>query len=129
MCIFCVSRYGDPRYLHVLTHSFPTRRSSDLIELAARVLERGEAAFVFAQLFGIGLVRPGEPRHAHRQEHEQRRQSRRDEQEYQDRQVLAEIDHGRIRSEEHTSELQSLMSNSYDVFCLKKQNNNTFIYN
>src|SRR3546814_6798390 len=27
-----------------------------------------------------------------------------------------------IRSEEHTSELQSLMSISYDVFCLKKKN-------
>src|SRR3546814_8147070 len=25
-----------------------------------------------------------------------------------------------VRSEEHTSELQSLMRNSYDVFCLKK---------
>src|SRR3546814_10248547 len=30
---------------------------------------------------------------------------------------------GRIRSEEHTSELQSLMRISYAVFCLKKQNN------
>src|SRR3546814_6244744 len=29
------------------------------------------------------------------------------------------------RSEEHTSELQSLMSNSYAVFCLKKKNNRT----
>src|SRR3546814_1007553 len=28
------------------------------------------------------------------------------------------------RSEEHTSELQSLMSISYAVFCLKKKNNN-----
>src|SRR3546814_5352067 len=28
------------------------------------------------------------------------------------------------RSEEHTSELQSLMSLSYAVFCLKKKNNN-----
>src|SRR3546814_9655896 len=28
---------------------------------------------------------------------------------------------GRIRSEEHTSELQSLMRISYDVFCLKKK--------
>src|SRR3546814_1185799 len=28
----------------------------------------------------------------------------------------------RGRSEEHTSELQSLMSNSYAVFCLKKKN-------
>src|SRR3546814_3079303 len=29
------------------------------------------------------------------------------------------------RSEEHTSELQSLMSNSYAVFCLKKKKKNT----
>src|SRR3546814_2248228 len=28
------------------------------------------------------------------------------------------------RSEEHTSELQSLMRNSYAVFCLKKKNSN-----
>src|SRR3546814_9786287 len=28
------------------------------------------------------------------------------------------------RSEEHTSELQSLMRNSYAVFCLKKNNTN-----
>src|SRR3546814_3677313 len=26
-----------------------------------------------------------------------------------------------LRSEEHTSELQSLMRNSYDVFCMKKK--------
>src|SRR3546814_8161836 len=31
---------------------------------------------------------------------------------------------GRVRSEEHTSELQSLMRISYAVFCLKKKNNN-----
>src|SRR3546814_3839350 len=30
-------------------------------------------------------------------------------------------DHRRARSEEHTSELQSLMRNSYAVFCLKKK--------
>src|SRR3546814_3906278 len=30
-----------------------------------------------------------------------------------------------MRSEEHTSELQSLMRISYAVFCLKKKNNNT----
>src|SRR3546814_1829995 len=30
---------------------------------------------------------------------------------------------GRGRSEEHTSELQSLMRNSYAVFCLKKKKN------
>src|SRR3546814_4879647 len=34
------------------------------------------------------------------------------------------------RSEEHTSELQSLMRISYAVFCLKKKNNQqTHIYN
>src|SRR3546814_5501738 len=31
------------------------------------------------------------------------------------------------RSEEHTSELQSLMRNSYAVFCLKKKTTNTYI--
>src|SRR3546814_2085249 len=34
---------------------------------------------------------------------------------------VAEIEHR--RSEEHTSELQSLMRISYAVFCLKKKNN------
>src|SRR3546814_5536389 len=33
----------------------------------------------------------------------------------------------RDRSEEHTSELQSLMRISYAVFCLKKKNNNKYI--
>src|SRR3546814_5165092 len=32
---------------------------------------------------------------------------------------------GTYRSEEHTSELQSLMRNSYAVFCLKKKKHNT----
>src|SRR3546814_5590873 len=30
---------------------------------------------------------------------------------------------GRMRSEEHTVELQSLMRNEYDVFCLYKETN------
>src|SRR3546814_8848061 len=34
---------------------------------------------------------------------------------------------GLYRSEEHTSELQSLMRNSYAVFCLKK-NNKSILY-
>src|SRR3546814_6592632 len=33
----------------------------------------------------------------------------------------AELAAHRLRSEEHTSELQSLMRNSYAVFCLKKK--------
>src|SRR3546814_8643399 len=38
---------------------------------------------------------------------------------------LACVTHGAamVRSEEHTSELQSLMRNSYAVFCLKKKKN------
>src|SRR3546814_2824584 len=36
--------------------------------------------------------------------------------------------HGVARSEEHTSELQSLMRISYAVFCLKKKNKNTKRY-
>src|SRR3546814_8640191 len=35
------------------------------------------------------------------------------------------FDMGDLRSEEHTSELQSLMRNSYAVFCLKKKNKKT----
>src|SRR3546814_3115137 len=34
--------------------------------------------------------------------------------------VVASLQHGWLRSEEHTSELQSLMRNSYAVFCLTK---------
>src|SRR3546814_2978165 len=33
--------------------------------------------------------------------------------------------HRQARSEEHTSELQSLMRNSYAVFCLKKNKDDT----
>src|SRR3546814_2513959 len=36
--------------------------------------------------------------------------------------------HRAVRSEEHTSELQSLMRISYAVFCLKKKNKNNVIY-
>src|SRR3546814_6679344 len=44
-----------------------------------------------------------------------------------ERQLGAELDHAGARdavtrSEEHTSELQSLMRNSYAVFCLKQKN-------
>src|SRR3546814_4321653 len=39
----------------------------------------------------------------------------------------AAASHVEARSEEHTSELQSLMSNSYAVFCLKKKTSNKSI--
>src|SRR3546814_988722 len=41
---------------------------------------------------------------------------------------VARVSKKLARSEEHTSELQSLMRISYAVFCLKKQNNNTYYY-
>src|SRR3546814_9475206 len=40
-------------------------------------------------------------------------------------QALYRFSHSRYRSEEHTSELQSLMRISYAVFCLKKKNKHT----
>src|SRR3546814_6016673 len=39
--------------------------------------------------------------------------------------MLSSVAVEHTRSEEHTSELQSLMRISYAVFCLKKKNNNT----
>src|SRR3546814_3639776 len=42
--------------------------------------------------------------------------------------VSAHIPGGRARSEEHTSELQSLMRISYAVFCLKKKKTQTLTH-
>src|SRR3546814_2162982 len=42
-----------------------------------------------------------------------------------DKTGLGKMEPGETRSEEHTSELQSLMRISYAVFCLKKKTNNT----
>src|SRR3546814_6656233 len=39
--------------------------------------------------------------------------------------MLKQVQYDGKRSEEHTSELQSLMRISYAVFCLKKKNNTT----
>src|SRR3546814_9593132 len=41
---------------------------------------------------------------------------------------IGETELERQRSEEHTSELQSLMRISYDVFCLKKKKQSTLQY-
>src|SRR3546814_4805911 len=46
-----------------------------------------------------------------------------------DRCIGALLHHHPIRSEEHTSELQSLMRISYAVFCLKKKNTITYSIN
>src|SRR3546814_9429265 len=88
--------YGDHRDLHVLTHSFPTRRSSDLSA-------------------GLGsAVSSADPAELRRELHRAHRFPRGGSQ--------------GVRSEEHTSELQSLMRKSYAVFCLKKKHPSTSAY-
>src|SRR3546814_5292311 len=44
--------------------------------------------------------------------------------EHEERRAVDARTQGQVRSEEHTSELQSLMRISYAVFCLKKKNKN-----
>src|SRR3546814_978888 len=107
-------RYGDHRDLHVLTHSFPTRRSSDLPEVIERggVLPRVIWSYDH-QVPDVGLSRPGA--------HARARGLCRPE-----GQVALADRRGRhrilpFRSEEHTSELQSLMRISYAVFFLTKK--------
>src|SRR3546814_20875155 len=75
----------------------PQRRRRQMM-----VVEIGER---HAQLLGIGARQAGAAEH--------------------DRDVVAEDILGDARSEEHTSELQSLMRISYAVFCLKKKKLNT----
>src|SRR3546814_9910254 len=74
---------------------FPTRRSSDLQAHRLRRLERAVQQRVFVE----DEFQRREHRHALRQ---------------------IRPDEIHLRSEEHTSELQSLMRISYAVFCLKK---------
>src|SRR3546814_1961084 len=86
--VFFFYCYGHHRDLHVLTHSFPTRRSSDLSWPT-------NSLWVLMTLKAISH----------------------------DITAWTMMNHHR-RSEEHTSELQSLMRISYAVFCLKKKKRN-----
>src|SRR3546814_3295119 len=109
-----------------MTHSFPTRRSCDLqgaarVQGACRVAARGDAGVV-------------EQARARRRPHSPRPQSFSRESGSPGPQppCSKKIDsrrgaETRRRSEEHTSELQSLMRTSYAVFCLKKKNNKTYV--
>src|SRR3546814_5736792 len=100
--------YGGHRDLHVLTHSFPTRRSSDLARsggFVSRVYARapGDVVRAGAPIADLLLPEWGGAQT-----------------EYLSVRRLGKPD---LRSEEHTSELQSLMRISYAVFCLKTKNN------
>src|SRR3546814_12775780 len=92
--LFFFSCYGDHRDLHVLTHSFPTRRSSDLPPPRAAACRRPRSA---------GRHRCAAPTAAPR----------------------TTPNSCSWRSEEHTSEFQSLMRISYAVFCLQKKKEST----
>src|SRR3546814_15194010 len=94
--------YGDHRDLHVLTHSFPTRRSSDLIMSEVQDFIRGTVTGNPVVLFMKGTAQFPQCGFSGRAI-----------------QIL------QARSEEHTSELQSLMRTSYAVFCLNKKNRRT----
>src|SRR3546814_7523213 len=91
--------------LHVLTPSFPTRRSSDLIGRAHDAVGPGQHPRI--RIGAVAVVEPASRAGLHAAlaqagAHRHRRAPR-------------------GRSEEHTSELQSLMRISYAVFCLKKK--------
>src|SRR3546814_9220017 len=104
---FFFSLYGDHRDLHVLTHSFPTRRSSDLaVDGAGAPLP---VTYARSELFL--QTEPGKVSWELAQVNHYNTRSWQD--------YIAK------RSEEHTSELQSLMRISYAVFCLKKKNQQT----
>src|SRR3546814_10852466 len=115
--------------LHCLNHPFPTRRSSDLAILADQDAQPEEdqqqgRADLARQQSGEDADDDQQPRQeddvvqvAHRmppsalpaRDRPERRRSP----------TVSPNIHR--RSEEHTSELQSLMSHSYSVFCLKKK--------
>src|SRR3546814_7247704 len=135
--MFVFAFYSDHRSLLVLTRSFPTRRSSDLVGVGGVVeifvlrhaigrrharhaalqadrlvtlrliFQRGVDRVLYGRAVGVAIDHrplPAGPA-----------------QELIDRQAR-NLALDVPRSEEHTSELQSLMRISYAVFCLQKKN-------
>src|SRR3546814_19859620 len=90
---FFFSSSGDHRDLHVLTPSFPTRRSSDRIVAGPCAMRRKN----IGKSECLGCLHANKPS------------------------AIDIPSATQQRSEEHTSELQSLMRISYAVFCLKKK--------
>src|SRR3546814_7232712 len=96
------------RILEVAEHTFVPAASALLSDWGADVIkiehvERGDA---MRGLASTGVMNIGGDVHA----------------------LLEHSNRGKRRSEEHTSELQSLMRTSYAVFCLKKKKHNTQQY-
>src|SRR3546814_5058283 len=105
------------RDLHVLTHSSPTRRSSDLFDLSKRKKTIG-----CRTALDQSLVLAGSEHIVGTAQHTGCRAANLYMIATHRRQIIHGVE-GRdfiSRSEEHTSELQSLLRISYAVFCLKK---------
>src|SRR3546814_13291901 len=111
--VFFYKEYGDHLDLHVLTHSFPTRSSSDLLLVQAREFLIVAGRRIPPGLLDAGLRAFGVSDAAKFREHDGLAAMRVAVQR-QDAAAGAPA-----RSEEHTSELQSLMRISFAVFCLK----------
>src|SRR3546814_11078994 len=100
---FLFEGYDYHRDLHVMTHSFPPRRSSDLRPIRpATTAMRGYRA-ACGPVYAPALCADAPPAASIPPTRASRSSGRNG------------------RSEEHTSELQSLMRISYAVFCLKKK--------
>src|SRR3546814_2384211 len=107
--------YRDHLDLHGLRHSFPTRRSSELvfvpeINLAMNIFQpNADSVYRSAMIDAKGTYRL---------------LGKRGPVSYFKMAQLRDMIRTHQRSEEHTSELQSLMRISHDVICLLKKNNN-----
>src|SRR3546814_9592091 len=106
LCFIFFICHGDTRIIPVLTPSFPTRPSpylfaedAEAVARAAGLYEGGRKPIYIGHSFGGGQVFFAAASHPERMA------------------AAILVD----RSEEHTSELQSLMRISYAVFCLKKK--------
>src|SRR3546814_7631167 len=117
---FFFEGYVDHRYQHDLNPSFPTRRPSDLTQdrLAQRAAEREATP----------RGRDRKLQHTDLQRNDGDGPAVVVGKHYRERREDAVVETLRLKegkSEEHTSELQSLMRISYAVFCLKKKKNKT----
>src|SRR3546814_12436056 len=114
--LFFFSLFVDHRELHVLTPSFPTRRSSELVvPLAPK--PTGTVASIEAVGFGMHHWEAVSFEVPACDDIPSEQLAERLDTAFDVDQLLVPL----VRSEEHTSELQSLMRISYAVFCLKKK--------
>src|SRR3546814_3972142 len=98
--------------------------SSDLAVSPARV-GKVPVAIALAQIVTVAHVAPDRAQHVNGNVEALGRAGRARCEKHQERRIRRQQDGSRVlKSEEHTSELQSLMRISYAVFCLKKKKQN-----